>query len=333
MDETRPCINQRTIWQDYADPEAKTEMESEETTLIHLKDIVDWLRTVEEFAYKLYSRSSEFFAPDKDLSRFLARLADDELWHYHLMGSASEFMAERSAPLDSSIDVDPEVVDHVEKPLRAAYDQLAEGTLTQRRIIESVIAAESSEWNMLFLYAINSLKSISKLFEQGASVIQSHQDRIQRFLALHPDGRDHVDAIRQLPPVWRPRFLVVDDEQPLRILLSDLLAARGVVETAPDGRVALDMTRRHFFDVIVSDIHMPRMNGLDFYKNAVENDPTVSPRFVFCSGEIGPDQEMVFRENDIPYVRKPFKVNELIKLLDHTLQRSHEVPVDSAKGV
>jgi CheY-like chemotaxis protein len=289
-----------------------------------MKELVDWLRIIEEFAHGLYSRTSEFFAKDVHLSAFLDLLADDEAWHYHIMGSASDLIAEGKISVVSAIQLDPKTVGHVEKPLKDAHELLSAGTLSQRGIIESIVQAERSEWNILFLYAINTLKSSSKLFQHGASVIQSHQDRIEHFLSSHPDGLRYADAIRQLPTVWKPRFLVVDDEQPLREFLSDLLATRGVVETSHDGMDALKRTRAQFFDVIVSDIGMPKMSGLDFYREAVKEDPEVGSHFIFCSGEIASEHEQFLRERNLLYLRKPFKVNDLTESVDHLLQQSAE---------
>jgi CheY-like chemotaxis protein len=63
--------------------------------------------------------------------------------------------------------------------------------------------------------------------------------------------------------------VTVDDDESLRFLLRDLLLNGGVVESSEDGRDALEKVRQQFFNVIVSDISMPAMNGLDFYREAV----------------------------------------------------------------
>jgi CheY-like chemotaxis protein len=200
-----------------------------------------------------------------------------------------------------------------------------QGTLSPKQIIEAVIQAERSEWNRLFLYCINTLKAFSKLFERGASVIQSHQDRIEEFLEGRPDGAQYASAIRQLPAIWKQRFLIVEDQEALRTLLGDLLESRGmVVETAQDGKEGLEKTRRQFFDLILSDIDMPRMNGLDFYKRACKEDPQIATHFVFYSGHVDADNEQFFRENDLPYLKKPFTLNHFMEIVDNLLQQSQD---------
>jgi CheY-like chemotaxis protein len=290
-----------------------------------MKQIIDWLRTVEESAYELYSGSCEFFSHDRDLADFLRRLASDELWHFHLMGSASDFVARSEKPIIASIDLDIVTINRVERPLRDTHALLEQGTLSQKQIVEALIQAERSEWNKLFLYCINTLKAFSKLFERGASVIQSHQDRIQEFLGGHPDGAQYVSAIRQLPAIWKQRFLIVEDQEALRVLLSDVLESRGiVVETAQDGIEGLEKARRQFFNAILSDINMPRMTGLDFYKEACKEDPDIATHFVFYSGHVDAGHEQFFRENNLSYFKKPFTLHHFMEIVEKLLQRSRD---------
>jgi CheY-like chemotaxis protein len=298
-----------------------------------MKEIVNWLRGVEEFAHELYSSASGFFAGDLHLSRFLDRLALDEAAHYHLMGSALEYLSEGRLIVASSIELDPVTMAHVQEPLEKANKLLLRQTLTQAQMIESIVTAENSEWNIFFLYAIDSLKSLNKMFEYGASVIQSHQDRIEHFLGAHPQGSPFVDGIRQLPTVWKPRFLVVDDEEPLRSLLRDLLAPRARVETSPDGKDALEKIRQHFFDVIVSDINMPKMNGVDLFREATKEDPKLRRRFVFCSGQVTDDHQLFIQQNSLRHLNKPFRVNHLTEAIDNVLRDLAEAPDTVSKAI
>src|SRR4051812_26904390 len=70
------------------------------------------------------------------------------------------------------------------------------------------------------------------------------------------------------------RILVVDDERSMRELLEFVLKRSGyAVETAANGRLALDILREHPFDVIVSDVQMPDMTGIEL----LEHVKTASP--------------------------------------------------------
>jgi rubrerythrin len=51
-----------------------------------MKEVIDWLRHVEQLACDVYQAASDHFSKDKELSAFLSGLAEDESLHFHLMG-------------------------------------------------------------------------------------------------------------------------------------------------------------------------------------------------------------------------------------------------------
>ena len=67
----------------------------------------------------------------------------------------------------------------------------------------------------------------------------------------------------------RPRILVVDDESSIRDLLSKTLAlAEYDVDTAPDGRSALERLRLYPYDLLIADLKMPGIDGLSVIREA-----------------------------------------------------------------
>lgn len=67
----------------------------------------------------------------------------------------------------------------------------------------------------------------------------------------------------------RPRILVVDDEASIRDLLSKTLALADYdVDTAPDGRSALDQLRLYAYDLLIADLKMPGLDGLSVIREA-----------------------------------------------------------------
>ncbi|MBE0557361.1 MAG: response regulator, partial [Proteobacteria bacterium] len=69
------------------------------------------------------------------------------------------------------------------------------------------------------------------------------------------------------------RILIVDDEERIRHLLSIMLSRRGYqVEQAGDGVEALEMIGATSYDMIVTDIKMPRMDGVELLKRVMEMD-------------------------------------------------------------
>jgi two-component system NtrC family sensor kinase len=99
--------------------------------------------------------------------------------------------------------------------------------------------------------------------------------------------------------------LVVDDHPGLRNAICAFLRRRGcVVETAADGREALERLDHARFDAVVSDLEMPVMGGETFWRSAVKLRPELRRRFVFCSGSPLPPE--LAAEPEIRFIRKPF---------------------------
>src|SRR5262245_43866248 len=65
-------------------------------------------------------------------------------------------------------------------------------------------------------------------------------------------------------PDERPRVLIVDDEKFIRYILADFLGMEGyIVRTAEDGAAALQELGNAHYDLIISDLKMPRMGGIE----------------------------------------------------------------------
>ncbi len=76
-------------------------------------------------------------------------------------------------------------------------------------------------------------------------------------------------AARTTPGTSRPRVLVVDDEASIRDLLEKTLTmADYIVDTAPDGRSAIDRMRIYPYDLLITDLRMPGMDGLAVIREA-----------------------------------------------------------------
>jgi two-component system, NtrC family, response regulator PilR len=118
-----------------------------------------------------------------------------------------------------------------------------------------------------------------------------------------------------------PRVLVVDDERSMRELLSIVLRREGYdVVVAADGAAAIDSIRGGAIDVIVCDIRMPDMTGLDVLRRAKAIDPGVDGIFItaFASAETAVE---ALRLGACDYLTKPFDVDELKLKLRAALDR------------
>ena len=83
-------------------------------------------------------------------------------------------------------------------------------------------------------------------------------------------GRTGVGSPRPpTPPGGRPRILVVDDEENIReLLLKTLALAEYEVDVAPDGRTAVDRMRMIPYDLLITDLRMPGVDGLTVIREA-----------------------------------------------------------------
>jgi DNA-binding NtrC family response regulator len=113
------------------------------------------------------------------------------------------------------------------------------------------------------------------------------------------------------------RLLVIDDEPAIGRTLAITLSDEFEVQTATSGPQALAILARDpRFDVILCDLRMPEMSGVDFYRIAVERRSELASRFVFTTGGEFTDAARVFLEEvTVPIVEKPFDLTILCKVL------------------
>jgi len=104
------------------------------------------------------------------------------------------------------------------------------------------------------------------------------------------------------------KVLLVDDEPYILESLSDFLQTQEIeTKTANDGLVALEILRNESFDVIVSDIRMPGMDGMQLYNSARDVDARYAKNFIFITGDLVRGNNRNFVENTgCSYLEKPF---------------------------
>jgi len=268
-----------------------------------------------------YERAAQAFRKNDELSRFLIHLAQDEMWHRRIISAANAYLQDVDHP-KAAVSMDPETREKIEAPFREGNKRLDDGTLTTKDVVSCIAMTEFSEWNEVFQYVINSLKETKREFEPVAAKMQQHKRYIENYLDAHADIGDPLRQLRSLPPVWSERFLVVDDFPPIRELLSTLLSTKGIVEKAANGKEGLEKVGRSYFDVIISDIDMPVMNGTAFYQRAVHEDSRIGKRFLFLTGDPEPEIVDFLRQNGLRYLEKPAPLSEITKAVDDILLRA-----------
>jgi response regulator RpfG family c-di-GMP phosphodiesterase len=119
----------------------------------------------------------------------------------------------------------------------------------------------------------------------------------------------------------KPRILVVDDERSIRDILSEYLELEGFfVRAAEDGRKAVAELRLTSFDVVISDLKMPNMGGLELLKEVGKLQPQAETIMMTGFGTVETAINAM-KLGAYDYVLKPFKVSEILHVVRRALQK------------
>ena len=116
-------------------------------------------------------------------------------------------------------------------------------------------------------------------------------------------------------------IMVVEDEEDLLDLMVDTLSPYYTVITFDNGAKACDHLDEYAWELIISDLRMPVMNGMEFYHEAVKRNPGLKKRFMFITGDTYDFQVKEFLETTgVTYLKKPFRIKELRESVRKHLQ-------------
>lgn len=117
------------------------------------------------------------------------------------------------------------------------------------------------------------------------------------------------------------RILVVDDDAEIRDLLATALGADGhTVDGARDGGEALALLEQHPYDLVLSDLHMPHVDGPSLYERLQTRHhfpvrfATKLPRVIFMTGNPG-EHAAFLRGTTDPILEKPFAIRIVRKMV------------------
>ena len=141
------------------------------------------------------------------------------------------------------------------------------------------------------------------------------------FTVLLPVGAVEAKGTDAVPS-WKPTasersILVVDDEAEIREALSEILTgAKHRVVTARSGREALERMAAEHYDLVLTDIRMPGLDGRALYQEIERRWPGQGGRVVFVTGDTLASslREFVF-ESGRPVIEKPFLPSEVRRIV------------------
>src|ERR1700675_5003497 len=103
-------------------------------------------------------------------------------------------------------------------------------------------------------------------------------------------------------PDVRARILLVDDEPTVTQLIIDTLSLDGYdVDSAPNGIAALEKIEGRRYDLILTDLHMPEMDGAGLYRELAKRQTHSPQKMIFLTGNAGTsEQHRLVQESGLP---------------------------------
>ena len=118
----------------------------------------------------------------------------------------------------------------------------------------------------------------------------------------------------------KARILVVDDEESIREFLDIMLKKEGYeVTLAEDGRRAQELIKKKTFDMVISDLQMPHMTGVELLKFTKEFNEEIVFMIITAFGTTETAVEAM-KLGAYDYITKPFKIDEVSILINNALK-------------
>lgn len=126
----------------------------------------------------------------------------------------------------------------------------------------------------------------------------------------------------------KPRILVVDDEESIREFLQIMLKKEGYeISLAEDGQKAIEILQKKTFDMVISDLQMPHVTGMELLKHVKENYPDLVFMMITAFGTTENAVEAM-KMGAYDYLTKPFKLDE-VRLVVQNALRAQNLEVEN----
>jgi len=118
------------------------------------------------------------------------------------------------------------------------------------------------------------------------------------------------------------RILVVDDEEYILDFFVEVFQMLPLqVETANNGRAAMEKMQTGEYDLIITDFRMPQMSGKELFNWTTENRPHLANRIIFVTGDtVSLETRLFFENHHNRYLAKPFKIEEVKEAIQQALE-------------
>ena len=121
------------------------------------------------------------------------------------------------------------------------------------------------------------------------------------------------------------KILVIDDERPIRSTLKEILEfEKFTVETAEDGKAGLDLILKYKYDLILCDIKMPKMDGMEVLDKIVENNIETPVVMISGHGNVETAVEAI-KKGAYDFIQKPLDLNRTLVTLRNALDNKEVI--------
>ncbi len=136
-----------------------------------------------------------------------------------------------------------------------------------------------------------------------------------------PVGHDDTLSLPKM------KILLVDDEVEIAQTLADLLEPEGhVIDIAINGAIALEKIRRSSYDMIISDLRMPVLDGPGLYDALQRELPSYLQKIIYVTGDtLSSHVHSFLSQHDVPVVEKPYRLKDVREAIATTLQKNKNV--------
>ncbi|MBN8717857.1 MAG: sigma-54-dependent Fis family transcriptional regulator [Sediminibacterium magnilacihabitans] len=119
-----------------------------------------------------------------------------------------------------------------------------------------------------------------------------------------------------------PNILIIDDERAIRSVLKDILGNEGFkVDEAADGEEGLKKFTASTYDIVLCDIKMPKLDGLEFLQKATDHNPEIPVIMISGHGNIETAVDAV-KKGAFDYISKPPDLNRLLITIRNAMDRT-----------
>jgi DNA-binding NtrC family response regulator len=143
--------------------------------------------------------------------------------------------------------------------------------------------------------------------------------------SLNGNSRPAAGDFVRNPDPATARILLIDDEEPLRKVVARALAAAGCgnVTTAEDGRSGLRLCAEKPFDLVITDVLMPEVDGLEVLFTLRKKHPQTRAIVMTGGGDIEPETYLSMAQcGGAAVLKKPFQMPELLAAVKKQLAAS-----------